>query len=231
MAGPLLLFALLIAAFAPATAMAADTTAPTGTVTGSPALVVKTGNEKMTIKLSGDDHGGEGIASIHLFLVSAGKESEIRTFDPGSASPQKYDASMTWDAGLRELKPGKYSLRAKIYDIQENVSTASFPFEVRSAADAPKQKVTLAVTPAVGSGLTLKINAKGTGEVQGKLRVVIHRQNKKKVYRVFKKYSHKASEPWTLKVPLGKGKYRWQVFFDAQAPYVSTKTGVKSFAI
>ena len=138
---------------------------------------------------------------------------------------------MRWDAGLRELKPGKYALKVKVLDVQENAGTATFPFEIRTPGDAPKQKVTLDVTPTVGSGLTLKIDAKGAGDVQGKLRVVIQRANKKHAYKVFKKYSHKASEPWTLKVPLGKGKYRWQVLFDAKAPYVSTKTGVKSFGI
>jgi hypothetical protein len=225
------LFALLLPAFAPASAMAADTTAPTGSVTAAPALVVKTPNMSMTIKVAGDDHGGEGIASIHLFVVAAGKETAIRTFDPGKDAPQKYDASMSWDAGLRELKPGKYTLRAKVFDAAENVSTASFPFEIRTAANAPKQKVKLDVVPKVGSGLTLKITAKGSGEVLGKLRVVVHKRNKKGAFKVFKKFSKNASDPWTLKVPLSKGAYRWQVFYDAKAPYVSTQTSAHSFGI
>ena len=229
------LFVLLLACFAPAAVLAAAATekkAPTGTVTGSPALVVQSGNETMRIVVTGDDHGGTGIASIHLSVAPVGgSPTAIRTFDPGKAGPQKYTASMIWDAGLRELKPGRFTLRARVFDIAENSRTVTFPFEVRTAGNAPKQKVKLDVAPKVGSGLTLKIRAKGAGDVLGKLRVVVQRRNKKGAFKVFKKFSRNASDPWTLKVPLGKGAYRWQVFYDAKAPYVSTHTSVHSFGI
>jgi hypothetical protein len=225
------LFALLLALLAPASAMAADTTAPTGSVKASPALVVKTPDMTMDINVAAAD-AGEGVASIHLFFVPAGgTEKLIRVFDPGKDGEQTFSDHMRWDTGLRELSPGKYTLRAKLYDIQENVTTVSFPFEIRSAGDAPKQVVKLEVDPTVGSGLTLKIKAAAPGDVRGKLRVVVHMRNKKGQFKVFKKYSRNASAPWTLKVPLGKGKYRWQVFFDGKPPFGSTKTSAHSFGI
>lgn len=231
----LIVFVLLLGVFVPAAVVAADdadTTPPTGTVTGSPALVVQTNSATMEIKVSGDDHNGTGIASIHLYVVPAGGEKKlIRVFDPGSSAPQTYTASMTWISGLRDLKQGKYTLRTEIFDVKENMSQATFPFEVVSAQNAPKQKVTLDVKASVGKGLSLKIDPKAPGDVLGKLRVVVHRANKKGKYRVFKKFSQNASEQWALQIPLGKGKYDWQVFFDGTAPYVSTKTGVKRFSV
>jgi hypothetical protein len=237
MSRPIALFALLLAAFVPASVWAAaaptETVAPTGTITGSPAVLAKTPAMKLRIDLSADDHGGSGIASIKLFYAKlpGGKETKIRDF-PAAGGPQTLTAQMTWITGVRKLKVGKYELRAKFNDVQENVSTGTFRFEIKDPGDAPKQKVELGVDPAVGSsGLTLKIKAQAATKVRGKLRVVIEKRNNKGKYKVAKKYSHGAAAEWTLKVPLGKGKYRWQAFYDAKLPFVSTKTPVTSFDI
>jgi hypothetical protein len=233
------LFALLLAAFVPASGRAADVpppkeaVAPTGTITGSPAILAKTKAMKLAIDVSADDHGGSGIASIHLFYVRlpGGPEVHIRDFTTGS-NPQTFKAQMTWITGVRSLPIGKYELHAKYYDIQENVGTGSFPFQIVDAGKAPRQKVDLQVDPAVGSsGLTLKLHAVAPIKVRGKLRVVILARDKTGKYSVVKKYLHGAANPWTLSVPLKKGQYRWQAFYDAKAPFVSTHTDATSFGV
>jgi hypothetical protein len=226
--------AVLISLLAAGAAWAADpdTTPPTGSVTGSPALLAKTDVMTMGIKVAADDHGGGGVASIHLFYAPAGGAAQhIRDFDPGKATPDTFRDGMTWDTGLRLLPIGKYTLSAKLYDRAENVRTVSFPFEIRDAADVPKQDVDLDVTPHTSGGtLTLKVRT-SPASARGKLRVVVLRRNKSGDYRVFKKYEHKAGATWTLEADLGDGAYRWQAFYDGKAPYASAKTPLKSFTL
>ena len=224
--------AVLIAALAAVNATAADDTeAPTGSVTATPAIVAKTPDMQMQIKVAADDHGGDGVASIHLFYAAAGgARHHIRDFDPGKATPDTFSDTMRWDTGLRELPAGRYELIAMLYDLKAHARTVRFGFEIRSASSAPKQKVQLDVTPSVGDGLTLRIRT-SPQDVRGKLRVVIERRDGSGDYHDFKKYSHRPDEPWKLEVPLGKGAYRWQVLYDAKAPFVSAKTAVKSFTL
>ena len=232
------LFVLLLAAFVPASGRAANApppemVAPTGTISGSPAILAKTKAMKLAIDLSADDHGGSGIASIHLFYVHlpGSQEVHIRDFVSGG-NPQTFKAQMTWITGVRRLGIGKYELHAKYYDVQENFSAGTFPFEIVDASKAPKQKVDLQADPTVGSsGLKLKLHAVAPIKVRGKLRVVVLARGKGGKYRAAKKYSHGAAHPWTLAIPLKKGQYRWQAFYDAKAPFVSTRTPVRSFSL
>lgn len=232
------LFVLLLAAFVPASGWAVDPpppekVPPTGSVKGSPAILAKSKALKLAIDLSADDHGGSGIASIHLFYahVPGGQEVHIRDFVSGG-DPQTFKAHMTWITGARKLPIGKYELRAKYLDVQENAGTGSFPFEIVDASKAPRQEVDLQVAPTVGSsGLHLKLHVVAPIKVRGQLRVVVKAREKNGTYRVAKKYSHGAAHPWTLTIALKKGAYRWQAFYDAKAPFVSAHTAVRSFVL